>query len=264
MPVVRGGGVEMVEGYCGVCGMKQPAARDHMEAVADGVAAVTDKGQRHHRNEDAFAMAVTDGPGTVLAVVCDGVSTTVNPDVASQAACRRRPRRARGRRHPGRGLRRGPGRRPRRAWVPDPRLGAPSCTFLAAVVDGAQVELATLGDCRSLWLPHRTGRAERRAAQTLTADDSWAAEVIAAGTKTAEEAYADRRAHVITRWLGADADPTWEARLSSVHAPGPGPPPALLRRAVELRRDGRRGGRRRRGTRPSHRTRRPPRPPPAA
>ena len=101
-------------------------------------------------------------------------------------------------------------------WVPDPRLGAPSCTFLAAVVDGDRVELATMGDCRSMWLPAEGDP------QTLTEDDSWAAEVIAAGAKTAEEAYADRRAHVITRWLGADADPAWEPRLSSFTAPGPG------------------------------------------
>ena len=59
------------------------------------------------------------------------------------------------------------------SWVPDPRLGAPSCTFLAAVVDGAQVELATLGDCRSMWLP-ADGDGEP---ETLTEDDSWAAEV---------------------------------------------------------------------------------------
>ena len=66
-----------------------------------------------------------------------------------------------------------------------------------------------------MWLPAE-GEPE-----TLTDDDSWAAEVIAAGAKTAEEAYADRRAHVITRWLGADADPAWEARPVVVR-----PPPA--------------------------------------
>ncbi|HEX7277193.1 MAG TPA: protein phosphatase 2C domain-containing protein [Acidimicrobiales bacterium] len=214
-PSCGAAGVEIVEGYCGVCGMKQPAARDHMEATADGVAAVTDKGKRHHRNEDAFAMAVTDD-GRVLAVVCDGVSTTVDPDIASQAAS-----------DAALAVLAADGDLPAayaaaraavlaQTWVPDPRLGAPSCTFLAAVVDGAQVELATLGDCRSMWLPAE-GEPE-----TLTEDDSWAAEVIAAGTKTAEEAYADRRAHVITRWLGADADPSWEARLSSFTAPGPG------------------------------------------
>jgi len=208
-------GVEIVEGYCGVCGMKQPAPRDHIEAVDEGMAAVTDRGKRHHRNEDAFAMAIA-ADGRVLAVVCDGVSTTVNPDLASQAACDA----ALAVLVAGGGL---PASyaAARDAvlqvpWVPDPQLGAPSCTFLAAIVDGADVELATLGDCRSLWLPLE-GEPE-----TLTQDDSWAAEVIAAGAKTAEEAYADRRAHVITRWLGADADPTWESRPSSFTAPAPG------------------------------------------
>jgi len=214
-PSCGAAGVEIVEGYCGVCGIKQPAPRDHMEAVDAGLAAVTDKGKRHHRNEDAFAMAIApDGP--VLAVVCDGVSTTVNPDLASQAAC-----------DAALAVLLAGGTLPAAysaardavlqvSWVPDPKLGAPSCTFLAAIVDGADVALATLGDCRSLWLPVE-GEPE-----TLTQDDSWAAEVIAAGAKTAEEAYADRRAHVITRWLGADADPEWESRLSSFTAPGPG------------------------------------------
>jgi len=213
-------GVEIVEGYCGMCGIKQPAPRDHMEAVDDGLAAVTDRGKRHHRNEDAFAMAVlpnAEGPGgRVLAVVCDGVSTTVNPDAASQAACDAAlavlvaggtlPESFTAARHAVLEV----------PWVPDPKQGAPSCTFLAAIVDGADVALATLGDCRSMWLP------EDGEAETLTQDDSWAAEVITAGAKTAEEAYADRRAHVITRWLGADADPEWESRLSSFTAPGPG------------------------------------------
>ena len=216
-PSCGAAGVEIVEGYCGVCGMKQPAPRDHLEAVADRVAAVTDRGRRHHRNEDAFAMAVTDD-GRVVAVVCDGVSTTVDPDAASQAAADAALAVL---------VAAGPDALPAAhaaardavlalSWTPDPRLGAPSCTFLAAVVDGAHVEMATLGDCRSLWLP------DEGEARTLTQDDSWAAEAIAAGAKTAEEAYADHRAHVITRWLGADADPAWEARPSSFTAPGRG------------------------------------------
>ena len=101
-------------------------------------------------------------------------------------------------------------------WVPDPQLGAPSCTFLAAVVDGDHVELATLGDCRSVWLP------EVGDPSTLTEDDSWAAEQIASGALSADQAYADRRAHVITRWLGADAHPDWEARPATFDVPGPG------------------------------------------
>ncbi|MDQ6727903.1 MAG: zinc ribbon domain-containing protein, partial [Actinomycetota bacterium] len=76
---------QIVDGYCGVCGMKQPAERDHSEVTQTGVAAVSDRGRKHHRNEDAFAVR-REGVGRVLAVVCDGVSTTVNPDLASQAA----------------------------------------------------------------------------------------------------------------------------------------------------------------------------------
>jgi serine/threonine protein phosphatase PrpC len=195
--------------------MKQPAPRDHMEAEAPAMAAVTDRGKRHFRNEDAFAMAVA-GDGRVVAVVCDGVSSTVDPDAASQAAA-----------DAALGVLVGGGTLAaaydaareavlRLTWVPDPRLGAPSCTFLAAIVDGAGIELATLGDCRSMWLP-ADGEP-----QTLTVDDSWAAEQIASGAMTPEEAYAGPGAHVITRWLGADADPAWEVRPASFTAPGPG------------------------------------------
>src|SRR5205823_1429296 len=76
---------QIQDGYCGVCGMKQPAPRDHTELAFDGVAAVSDRGRRHWRNEDAYALDV-DPAGRVLAVVCDGVSTTANPDQAAQAA----------------------------------------------------------------------------------------------------------------------------------------------------------------------------------
>ncbi|MCZ9339475.1 serine/threonine-protein phosphatase, partial [Streptomyces sp. TRM76130] len=42
-------------------------------------------------------------------------------------------------------------------------------------------------------------------AARLTEDDSWAAQMVAAGLMTEAEAYADERAHAITGWLGADA-----------------------------------------------------------
>ena len=54
------------------------------------VAGVTDRGLRHHRNEDAMALATADTPAgpAVVAVVCDGVSTSARPDEASLAAAR--------------------------------------------------------------------------------------------------------------------------------------------------------------------------------
>ena len=52
--------------------------------MLEGAAGVSNKGKRHSRNEDAMALFV--GESYVAAIVCDGVSTSVNPDVASQAA----------------------------------------------------------------------------------------------------------------------------------------------------------------------------------
>jgi serine/threonine protein phosphatase PrpC len=209
-------GREVVDGYCGVCGIKQPAARDHTEVDRGRVAAVSDKGRKHHRNEDAYALRVEDGV-PVVAVVCDGVSSTVNPDVASQAAAdaalavlvdggdmvaAHAAAQAAVEAVEGEPL--------------PPDLGYPSCTFLAGVIDATGVTLGTLGDCRAFWLP-----AEGEA-QTVTVDDSWAAGKIASGALTPEEAYAHPLSHSITRWLGKDADPEWEPRVSRFDFTGPG------------------------------------------
>jgi serine/threonine protein phosphatase PrpC len=201
--------------------MKQPSPRDHLEVSVEGVAAVTDRGRVHHRNEDAFALHA--GAGRVVAVVCDGVSTTVNPHLASEAAA-----------DAALGVLAGEGPPPpeerllqaavaARAAVeavdgqPEPPgLGWPSCTFLAAVADAGTVDLATLGDCRAYWM------ASGGAAEVLTEDDSWAAEQVAAGALTPEVAYEHAFAHTITRWLGRDGDPSWAPRLARFEPPAPG------------------------------------------
>lgn len=201
-----------VEGYCGTCGMKLPAPRDHQEVVLVGVAGVTDKGVRHHRNEDAMAMFA--GDGFVAAVVCDGVSTSVNPDVASQAACDAAlavlvdTRDLDGAYDAARTAVLATG------YEPSATLSPPSCTFLAAVVTDQQAHLACLGDCRAYWYAGGT-------ATQLTVDDSWAEVQIAGGMPRAE-AYAHRFAHVITRWLSNDADPEWRPAITPFAVPGPG------------------------------------------
>jgi Double zinc ribbon len=76
------------DGYCDNCGHKLPTGRDHQELDLGTVAGITDRGHRHHRNEDAMALAAVQtrtGP-VALAVVCDGVSTSDRPDEASLAA----------------------------------------------------------------------------------------------------------------------------------------------------------------------------------
>jgi serine/threonine protein phosphatase PrpC len=204
---------EPVDGYCGTCGMRLPAPRDHMELELDHAAGVTDKGRRHARNEDAMAYQV--GDGFVAAVVCDGVSTSVDPDEASQAAadaaCAV--------------LMTGPdldaAYDAARAAVlavefePHAELGPPSCTFLAAHVTDQKVALASLGDCRAYWVADGT-------ATQLTVDDSWAEMAIASGSLSRAEAYAHANAHVITRWLAQDADPDWRPHIVAFDVPGPG------------------------------------------
>lgn len=129
--------------YCFGCGTRQPAAGDHLEVELPGLAAVSDLGRRHRRNEDAFAVAqATDG--RVLAVVCDGVSTTARPDEASRAAADAALAALVG----AAGLD-GEGGDLDAAylaarlavhqipWEAEERTGAPSCTFLAAAVTAA-------------------------------------------------------------------------------------------------------------------------------
>jgi serine/threonine protein phosphatase PrpC len=75
-------------------------------------------------------------------------------------------------------------------------LSAPACTLVSAVWDGSEVTIGWAGDSRAYWIG-ADGPAR------LTLDHSWAQEQVSAGLMTAEVAEADRRAHAITRWLGA-------------------------------------------------------------
>ncbi len=203
---------EPVEGYCGVCGIRLPAARDHQELVLEGAAGVSDKGKRHARNEDAMAVFV--GEDYVAAIVCDGVYTSVNPDIASQAAADAACAVLAG--TPDLEAAYDAARAAVLAtdYEPHADLSPPSCTFLAATITDEKVTLASLGDCRAYWCTGGT-------ATQLTVDDSWAEVQIAAGMPPAD-AYSHAFAHVITRWLSNDADPEWRPRIVPFDVPGPG------------------------------------------
>jgi serine/threonine protein phosphatase PrpC len=89
-PCVSCQGTEIdAEGYCTSCGDLQPRRRDRMEVDLTVVAGISDRGLRHRRNEDSMALRPVlglDGRNLVVAVVCDGVSTSERPDEASAAA----------------------------------------------------------------------------------------------------------------------------------------------------------------------------------
>ncbi|MGA4841864.1 PP2C family protein-serine/threonine phosphatase [Streptomyces sp. G45] len=206
------------DGYCENCGHAQPRERDHMEQELAAVAAVSDRGLRHHRNEDAFAISaatLADGSPAAVAIVCDGVSSATRPDEASLAASRAadaslRDALPRGT-HPQQAMHdaivaaaeavNALADEPTSAREHHPHQNAPACTLVGAVVTGDLLVVGWIGDSRVYWVPvDRTGPAVR-----LTEDDSWAAQMVAAGLMNEAEAYADERAHAITGWLGADA-----------------------------------------------------------
>ncbi|WP_128376641.1 protein phosphatase 2C domain-containing protein [Streptomyces cavernae] len=206
------------DGYCENCGHAQPRERDHMEQELGAVAAVSDRGLRHHRNEDAFAVSSTtlpDGSPAVVAIVCDGVSSATRPDDASLAASRTAnetllatlPRGT----HPQQAMHEAIvaaadavtslAQEPRTAQEQAPHQNAPACTFVGAVVTSTLLIVGWVGDSRAYWVPNDRSTPPAR----LTEDDSWAAQMVAAGLMNEAEAYADERAHAITGWLGADA-----------------------------------------------------------
>lgn len=224
------GGEVADDGYCTRCGAAAANPRNHFsELPAPWVAAVCDRGLRHTRNEDAVALAAGPGPGGhAVLVVCDGVSSSTDSDVASLAAVRaaRDVLDASAPRATGSVA----------GWVAASTKalvaaadaaneaviahttagpGNPaSCTFVAAVLDGTELTVGWVGDSRAYWLPD-TGTS-----RLLTVDDSYAAEQIALGVPRAA-AETGPQAHAITRWLGIDA-PDHTPRTVSLDLDGPG------------------------------------------
>lgn len=213
----RAGRVDQ-DGYCENCGHAQPRERDHMEQEAGPAAAVSDRGLRHHRNEDAFGLGTAvlpDSSPAIVAIVCDGVSSATRPDDASLAASRvaseallaalphgTHPQQAMheaivAASHAVNAL----AEEPATAREHAPHQNAPACTLVGAVVTPSLLVVGWVGDSRVYWVPADRSSPPAR----LTEDDSWAAQMVAAGLMNEAEAYADERAHAITGWLGADA-----------------------------------------------------------
>ncbi|WP_416980785.1 PP2C family serine/threonine-protein phosphatase [Streptomyces sp. T028] len=206
------------DGYCENCGHAQPRERDHMELESGPIAAVSDRGLRHHRNEDAFGLGratLPDGSPALVAIVCDGVSSATRPDDASMAAARAAsesvlaalPQGT----HPQQAMHEAIvaashavnalAGEPATAREHAPHQNSPACTLVGTVVTAGLLIVGWVGDSRAYWVPADRATPPAR----LTEDDSWAAQMVAAGLMSEAEAYADERAHAITGWLGADA-----------------------------------------------------------
>jgi len=217
--------------FCESCGAPLQAhaadsgADDRRQASAtDRAAAVSDRGRVHHRNEDRFYLAADADPdptGPVVAIVCDGVSSSASADIAARVAAD----------SAGAVLRDGlsspdPRTTMREAiaaanravlaipWAPTPDRSAPSCTLVAALATDGMVTIGCVGDSRAYWF-------DAEHAQRLTRDHSWAEEQVGAGLLSEHDANADSRAHMITAWIGADA-PDDPPQIVTFHPPRAG------------------------------------------
>ncbi|MDO8389608.1 MAG: protein phosphatase 2C domain-containing protein [Actinomycetota bacterium] len=225
------GGSVLDDGFCERCGAKAPTERDHWcESPAAWIGGVCDKGIAHARNEDAMALAGLDDRSLAVLVVCDGVTSAPDSDRASLAAARAACS----------ALVATPAADSRAAagiishWTDALVLActaangaavgvartlgdppeAPSCTFVAAVLQRDVATVAWCGDSRAYWLP------DSATAQPLTVDHSLGTELMQGGM-TREQAEADSTFHTITRWLGADSvDSTPEVHSVQLSSPG--------------------------------------------
>lgn len=237
-PCASCGGEVGADGYCLTCGVKAPRERDHYtESPSSWVAACCDRGIRHHRNEDATAVASDSEPGSrAVLVVCDGVSTSLDSDIASLAAARAARDVLVAQQASGLGVPasqvaalakslEAAAAQANAAVVdaddtePDDTMhdNPPSCTFTAVVIQDGLVVHGNVGDSRAYWIPDQGGPAEP---VMLTRDDSVAQERIAAGVSR-EEAESGPQAHAITKWLGRDS-PDFVPTTGSVRLEGSG------------------------------------------
>lgn len=205
--------VQEDDGFCEGCGYqllpRKPQPRDHVELDLDGLGGISNRGLHHYRNEDALAalgyeVSLQRG---IAAVVCDGISNSPRPDVASQTAAEV------GTEALVNHLKAGylPGPATRAAAASAGRAvsalatsadDAPACTYVSAVVAPDSVTVGWVGDSRAYWL---AGDATTHS-RVLTQDDSLTNHLSETGEMTHEEARRQPNGGALVRWLGADAE----------------------------------------------------------
>ena len=206
-----------------------PPTPDHDEVDLGTAAGVTDRGLRHHHNEDALALSSEQTPGglVVVAVVCDGVSSSPRGADASRAAAEAALPVLVNAVRTGQDLAEAShaavvAGRQSVAELGEPENERSATTFVSAVASRDDVTLCWLGDSRAYWLA-----AEESESAQLTRDDSVAGGMVEAGLATEETAMALPHAHVLTRWLGAEAadlngDPARAPHVEQYAPPGAG------------------------------------------
>jgi PPM family protein phosphatase len=202
-----GAGSEAIdhEGYCSNCGFRKEVRESLEITINEHLAGISDRGLRHERNEDYLALQQINDSQTQILVVCDGVSSSEQPELAAQAAAKTACTAL------ANAIQKG--EKPDIAmksafatallavcnipYIHKDDSEPPSTTIIAAIVEAGTATIGWLGDSRAYWISPNGSR-------QLTKDDSWLNEVVTAGEMSETEAKKSSHAHAITRWLGAD------------------------------------------------------------
>ncbi|NEU71975.1 zinc-ribbon domain-containing protein [Hassallia byssoidea VB512170] len=192
------------EGFCSVCGFRKEL-QERLEIIIDShLAGVSDRGLRHHRNEDYLALQ-TVNYNTHILIVCDGVSSSSNPHIAAQTASESASTALiaaiKQKEKPESAIKSAVAAALSSlcniAYIRSINYEPPSTTIVAAVVQQNTATIGWLGDSRAYWISDNNS-------QQLTKDHSWLSEVVTAGEMTQAQAKQSPQANAITRWLGAD------------------------------------------------------------
>jgi len=195
--------------FCADCGARiaapdPPDSGGRAEAAGPGLAGRTDPGLVHRANQDAFALSgPASGGDGVLMVVCDGVSNSQTPELASATAAQVVHASLAAAQAAGTARDEAIREAIQRAHaavcaLPFDRqadLDPPATTVIAAWLHAAGATLGWLGDSRAYALTPGDGR-------VLTRDHSWMAAVLERGEVSEAEARRDPRAHALISCLG--------------------------------------------------------------
>jgi PPM family protein phosphatase len=180
--------------------------RDHLEWVAGRYfAAVTNRGRIHTTNEDYAAIVEVDlgSSKAQVIVVCDGVSSAQNSEIASKkgatAAADSLIRLLKAKVEAKDAMRLSisvADMAVRKIPIdPDSQLHPPGATIAAAVMHKGLLTVGWIGDSRCYWI-------DKNGVQLLTHDHSWVNMVVSAGTISQEHAEKQPEAHRIFRCIG--------------------------------------------------------------
>ena len=194
----------------GAVAERRPTPLRSSDHLGDAVGAASDVGRRHSANQDAYRIAVipAEGRRPVVLIIADGVSSTLDSDLASDRAVATalsdisaylsdHPTAPSGEQADVLAQAFSRANAAVVGNVQDPAAHG-SCTLIAGVATDV-ITVASIGDSRAYWL------GDDGSLLRLSVDDSLTQARIELGM-TPEEAAQGVNAHAITRWLGANAE----------------------------------------------------------